>query len=633
VSGLFVTSIRAGRLGYYFHGIARGDEDCRTALNPDEYSTYGRWSGYGSSRQQLAEIFDDLKLLARDERFIRPISNLGYDLTFVAPKQISILYGLANQDLSNKILEAHKAAVSEILDELAPNISWNSPGQVSAIGFAHRTSRLLDPHLHTHLIVANRVDTSSNQLRALNSPALYHLAGDASVQYRVLLAKEILQRIGILMIESDIDKLRGPTLIPGFNQEIVDLFSKRGVQVKELTSDWGNHSMGASRAAALATRPSKVLVDDISLHQKWQQELTNAGFGLDLMKGLAHKSPKLGLSCSITTDRPERRRDYLAEFISRLKHPSKFQGWVRLVPYRDDLYDRQRVFNLGEVVSVIYANRELLRPADAESRRRAAFANQCEIVVLSGFDVGKIAEVSSRYLHQNLVIAVKDSIKELPLPGMVLSVDERESHFESLDRENGENSVLSDSIAKLALGLGQARPWSFPDDYLVLSTKHDRDLARSILASSVGKSIQACGFFENEPVRISYLPRGNDFKFGQRGWVNTAEQYLEYIYHGQQKRVPLHKLTYNAMISPALVMSQSANRRIFTNTMDLRLDINEFAHVQPSKELAVVFSGSSMRRVANLSKGLEQRAVPDRVPTVSSGDFANFDKLTRYLEL
>lgn len=632
MSGLFVTSIRAGRLDYYFKGIAHGDEDCRTALNPVEYSSYGRWSGYGSSRQQLAEIFDDLKMLARDERFIRPISNLGYDLTFVAPKQISILYGLADQDFSTRILEAHKAAVSEVLDELAPNISWNSPGPVSAIGFAHKTSRSLDPHLHTHLVVANRVDTSSNQLRALNSTALYHLAGDASVRYRVLLAKEILQRTDILMIESDIDKLQGPTAIPGFNQEIVDLFSKRGVQVRELTSRWGNRSMGASRAAALATRPSKVLVDDISLRQKWQQELTNAGFGLDLMKGLGHKSPKLGLGSSITTDRPERPRDCLAQFISRLKHPSKFQGWVRLVPYRDDLYERHRVFNLGEVVSVIYANRELPRLADAESRHRAAFANQCEIVVLSGFDLGKIAEISSRYLHQNLIIAFKDSIKELPFPGMVLSVDERESHFGSLGRENGENSILADSIAKLALSLGQARPGSFPDDYLVLSTKHDRDLARSILARSVGKSIEPCGFFENEPVRISYLPRGNDFKFGQHGWVNTEEQYLEYIYHGQQKRVPLHKLTHNAMISPALVMSQSANRRIFTNAMDLRLDINEFAHVQPSKELALVFSDSSMRRVFNLSKGLEHRAMPDRVPVISSWDL-NFDKLTRYLEL
>ena len=633
MSGLFVTSIRARRLGYYFSGIASGDEDCRTALNQDEYSTYGKWSGCGSIPPQLGEIFDDLKLLARDERFIRPVSNLGYDLTFVAPKQVSILYGLADKELSDSILGAHKAAISAVLGELTPDLSWNSSEPLSAIGFAHKTSRSLDPHLHTHLIVANRVAASSNRLRALNSTALYHLAGDASIQYRILLAKEMLQRTGILMIESDIDKLRGPTLIPGFNQEIVDLFSKRALQVQKLTGDWGNRSRGASRAAALATRSSKVVVDDISLRRKWRQELTNAGFGLDLLKGLAHKSTKLRLTCSSGIEPYVRGKDYLAEFISRVMQPQKFQGWVKLVPYSDDLYDRHRVFNLGEVVSVVYGNKELSRSVDGESGHRAAFASQCEIVVLSGFNVGKIAEISNRYLHQNLVIAFRDSIKEFPFPIAEISNVDQEGYCRSMGREGGEDIVLADAIEKAASEMSQARSGSFPDSYLVLATRHDRDLARSILAQSVGRSIESCGFFNKEPVRIFYLPKGNDFKLGQHGWVNTHDQYLEYLYHGELKRVSLSKITKNAMVSPAIVMSQSSHRRIFTNCAEMRLGVNEFARIQPSKELALIYSGSYKRRIVNLSKGLEGRAMPDRSVSVSYRDFSNFDSLGRYLEL
>lgn len=633
VSGLFVTSIRASRLGYYFSGISSGDEDSRTALGDDEFSTYGSWSSYGSSQQQLVEILDEIKLLARDKRFIRPIANLGYDLTFVAPKQISILYGLAPQELSDKILESHKAAVAAVFGDLAPDLSWKSNEPLSAIGFAHKTSRSLDPHLHTHLIVANRVSTSAKQLRALNSTALYHLVGNASVQYRIQLAREVSHRIGILMIESDIEKLRGPTLIPGFNQEIVDLFSKRAVQVQAQTSEWGNRSRGASRAAALATRSSKVVIDDISLRQKWRQELANAGFGLDLMKGLARKSTKLRLSFSTSTDVPGRDGDYLAEFISRVKEPQKSQGWVKLVTYTDDLYDRHRVFNLGEVVSVIYGDKELSGASSADSRLSVAFANQCEIVVLSGFDLEKIAKVSNRYRHQNLVIAIRDSIKELPLPGIVLSGSDRENFFRTINQEARDNSRLSDSIDKLVSALSQAPLGSFDDPYLVLATRHDRDLARSVLAQSVGKSIESCGFFENEPVRIFYLPKGNDFKFGQHGSVNTLDHYLEYIYNGQRKRVALSQITKNAMISPALVMSQSANRRIFTYSTDLRLGVDEFARVEPSKELASIFSGSSRRRVVQLSRALQPEKIPNRFPSLYSKDAVNCEKLDRYLEL
>jgi hypothetical protein len=89
----------------------------------------------------------------------------GFDLTFCAPKSVSLIRALRAGDVADKAIgDAHAAAVSEALEYLAVHAGYTRvhnpvtgekdlarlPGLV-AIAYQHETSRAGDPHLHTHV--------------------------------------------------------------------------------------------------------------------------------------------------------------------------------------------------------------------------------------------------------------------------------------------------------------------------------------------------------------------------------------------------------------------------------------------------------------------------------------------------
>ncbi len=86
----------------------------------------------------------------------------GFDLTFCAPKSVSLLHTLGAPDVSAEVRSGHNEAVKEALSYVerralavrrgsgAHRIPLPVDG-VAAGGFVHRTSRALDPHLHTGL--------------------------------------------------------------------------------------------------------------------------------------------------------------------------------------------------------------------------------------------------------------------------------------------------------------------------------------------------------------------------------------------------------------------------------------------------------------------------------------------------
>ena len=97
----------------------------------------------------------------------------GWDMTFVAPKTVSILWGLSDDNQREKIQEVHRTAVMaglNILSEQAIRVSSRllqfrgklileaAEGQSPLHGgflFNHGMSRWQDPHLHTHSFLFN----------------------------------------------------------------------------------------------------------------------------------------------------------------------------------------------------------------------------------------------------------------------------------------------------------------------------------------------------------------------------------------------------------------------------------------------------------------------------------------------
>jgi conjugative relaxase-like TrwC/TraI family protein len=110
----------------------------------------------------------------------------GFDVTFSAPKSVSLLFGIGDDRLRRTVRDAHDAAVAEAFGYLERAAALARRGSASrgtlevvagrglvAAAFRHRTSRAGDPQLHTHVLVANLVPGPDGRWSALDVRALY----------------------------------------------------------------------------------------------------------------------------------------------------------------------------------------------------------------------------------------------------------------------------------------------------------------------------------------------------------------------------------------------------------------------------------------------------------------------------
>jgi conjugative relaxase-like TrwC/TraI family protein len=148
-----------GDPSYYLDSVASGQEDYYTGGG----EAPGEWAGRGADAQGLHGLVEDEAFLGVLEG-TRGDSVLGYDLTFSAPKSVSILYGIADAAVSRAARSAHDAAVRDALGYLEREACWTRRGRngrlllhgegLTVALFRHRSSRAGDPQLHTHAVVA-----------------------------------------------------------------------------------------------------------------------------------------------------------------------------------------------------------------------------------------------------------------------------------------------------------------------------------------------------------------------------------------------------------------------------------------------------------------------------------------------
>jgi conjugative relaxase-like TrwC/TraI family protein len=137
----------------------------------------GEWVGSGVRGLGLGGTVDALRLdrvlsgcaPASGELLGRVVPRRvpGFDLTFSAPKSVSVLFGIGDEELHGVIQSVHDQAVLEALAyvEREAGVTRRGAGGTIVIrgngligaAFRHRTSRAGDPQLHTHVLVANLV--------------------------------------------------------------------------------------------------------------------------------------------------------------------------------------------------------------------------------------------------------------------------------------------------------------------------------------------------------------------------------------------------------------------------------------------------------------------------------------------
>jgi conjugative relaxase-like TrwC/TraI family protein len=127
----------------------------------------------------------------------QPDSVSGFDLTFRAPKSVSILFGIGDDRVVAAAREAHDAAVIDALAymERAACRTRRGKGGVQrvrgrgfvAAAFRHRTSRAGDPQLHTHVVIGNLAEGPDGRWTALDGRLLYKHAKTAGYLYQASL--------------------------------------------------------------------------------------------------------------------------------------------------------------------------------------------------------------------------------------------------------------------------------------------------------------------------------------------------------------------------------------------------------------------------------------------------------------
>jgi conjugative relaxase-like TrwC/TraI family protein len=319
-----------GAAGYYLQREAGCEHELEVDPGRDGLGYYvnehdgpGRWLGGGAATLGLsgplgadgAEVLRGL-LDGRfgGEQLARPVlrhadgrtsdvRRCGFDLTFSAPKSVSVLWALADTDVAEQVRQAHAAAVQDALglvEHLAARAARGHQGDgqraprietsgVIAAGFEHQTSRAADPQLHTHVLLINLAQGVDGRWSALDSRTLHRQATTASHLYQHRLRAELTRRLGVGWTEVE----RGIAEVDGIPLSVRRAFSTRRRQIEQHLEQRGPQPAAdgparrgragqlAARVACLATRPAKRHEQPAGQRHRWRATADRLGFTAD----------------------------------------------------------------------------------------------------------------------------------------------------------------------------------------------------------------------------------------------------------------------------------------------------------------------------------------------------------------
>jgi conjugative relaxase-like TrwC/TraI family protein len=325
---LSVSKLTPGQEGYYERSVAAGLDDYYAGRGESP----GVWAGRGAASLGLeGEVEEgELGALVRgrhpktgeelrahvkartitieridpesgkrwlEEKKLAPVA--GFDLVFSTPKSVSLLHALGDEETRAAIAAAHRSAWQAALAYLEEEACVTRRGKDGFLrergggfvagAYRHRTSRAQDPHLHTHVIVANMTRSPSDcEWRALDGEALlktYRLA--AGYLYEAHLRFQLSTRLGVEWEEPS----KGWAELKGVPRAVVEAFSTRRAQVLEHMREQESAGFYAAQVAAVATRECKEELDLPRLKEEWRARAAEHGLGHPELEALPHRSP------------------------------------------------------------------------------------------------------------------------------------------------------------------------------------------------------------------------------------------------------------------------------------------------------------------------------------------------------
>jgi conjugative relaxase-like TrwC/TraI family protein len=275
VCAAVVVSVKAqGVGGWRYHegsaGAARdeiGNTAARAADNADLAGYYGsdgtrpgRWVGTAEdlaryrlgvprsavAREQLSRVLDEGRLGDGTGLGVQRSKRALYDVTFSAPKSVSVLWSDAAAADRVRIEEAVLRSAEAVLADLSAHACQVRRGKAPATrqlegrglvaaAYVEGTSRAGDPQLHVHMLVPSTVEGGDGKWSRLDARALYPESRTADAVAHAVLRRELTDAVGVGW--GPVNERTGAAEVLGVDLAEVEHASKRRAQVEAYVAE------------------------------------------------------------------------------------------------------------------------------------------------------------------------------------------------------------------------------------------------------------------------------------------------------------------------------------------------------------------------------------------------------------
>ncbi len=295
---LSIGKLGAGQEHYYTAKVAEGAEDYYAGRGEAE----GYWLGSAAvdlgldgkvDPDALTPMLTGRHPATGEPLGLRHVSGRGpvpgFDLTFSAPKSVSLTWALGGEGAGAEVAAAHRASVAAAFDYMEREACWTRRGHGGhefvrgngflAAAYLHRSSRAGDPQLHTHVLVANATLGPDGRWTRLYHPAIYDHAKTAGYIYEANLRHELTRRLGVRWQEV----ANGIAEIEGFDPDHLRAFSTRRAEILAATAP--DASARARQVATLDTRKAKDRdLTEESLRERWRSTAEEVGLDRETIR-------------------------------------------------------------------------------------------------------------------------------------------------------------------------------------------------------------------------------------------------------------------------------------------------------------------------------------------------------------
>jgi conjugative relaxase-like TrwC/TraI family protein len=150
----------------------------------------------------------EVRKVRREESARQRAAVAGYDVVFAPVKSAALLWALhGREDVRAAVRAAHDEARDSALRLLEQHAAYTRTGRggvaqiethgLVAAAFDHYDSRCGDPNLHTHVVLANKIQGVDGKWRALDATTLYQMTVAASEHYNTAFETALTGRLNV----------------------------------------------------------------------------------------------------------------------------------------------------------------------------------------------------------------------------------------------------------------------------------------------------------------------------------------------------------------------------------------------------------------------------------------------------